>query len=229
MTGALEAPDHYSNGAARRYAKKTAEFAQQIVEPGAVIFVGDSLIENAPLSSMFEDLNAINWGIGFDETAGLLKRSDQVISAQPSALIVLIGANDIANSRDAKSTQVNLSGYLRAVTDMRAVDVTVLSALPQNAEQQVAIAAFNEMLEQEAERFDVRFVDLHSHFVDGDGAMKSGLSVDGVHLNEEGYALMAQLFDQVVNFDDSASERVIGMQSLSGKLWKIKRIEHADV
>ena len=43
------------------------------------------------------------------------------------------------------------------------------------------------------------YVDYHTPMADPDGGMRSGLSHDGVHPNEEGYRIMARLVDRAID------------------------------
>ena len=64
------------------------------ITPGKVFFLGDSLTQGLPVSSVIKD--AVNYGVGTDDTTGLANRINQYESVKSAkALVIAIGVNDL--------------------------------------------------------------------------------------------------------------------------------------
>ena len=66
-------------------------------ETGAVVFLGDSITQGwNSLAKVFPDFKVVNRGIGGDTTRGVLYRLNaDVLALKPTAVVLLIGINDI--------------------------------------------------------------------------------------------------------------------------------------
>ncbi len=60
---------------------------------------------------------------------------------------------------------------------------------PQHYDKQEHVLAINKLLEEVAQTTGVRFVDLHSLFLDPENKMDKKYTVDGLHINKSGYDL----------------------------------------
>ena len=79
--------------------KRRSEFAARAAqEHGAVVFLGDSITQGwgDRFQGDFGDLSVANRGISGDTTRGMLIRLDQdVLSLDPSGVVMLMGTNDL--------------------------------------------------------------------------------------------------------------------------------------
>ena len=112
-------------GALRRYdgyVKKWGEFrsawskrVQQ--DQKAVVFLGDSITQGwgAKFKDKFPGMKLANRGIGGDTTRGMLIRLQQdVLSLNPSAIVLLLGTNDIEVGIDAAAIGRNFEKIIQA-------------------------------------------------------------------------------------------------------------------
>jgi lysophospholipase L1-like esterase len=60
------------------------------------------------------------------------------------------------------------------------------------------IKALNERIKEYAVRNGHVYLDYYSAMVDDEGALRRDLTHDGIHANEEGYAVMAPLAEQAI-------------------------------
>ena len=72
-----------------------------------VILLGDSLTEQAPWAEILP-CRVANFGISGDTSESILNRIDDVISAKPSAVFLMIGANDIGFRTPPNDTAKNI-------------------------------------------------------------------------------------------------------------------------
>jgi lysophospholipase L1-like esterase len=152
------------------------------VPAGAVLFLGDSNIQSAPVSAIAP--KAVNYGIGYQTADQLLDSMDIYRSMQrASAVVVMIGTNDIIQSDDD-----DMEAQYRAILAKVPPRVpVVLSSVPPMEDRDVAAVA------KAAERAcgaDPRcvFADVHSAL-----SRPGALLPDGVHLSPLGYQVLADV------------------------------------
>ena len=157
--------------------------------PADIVLLGDSHIANGDWVSLLPGRKVLNRGIGWDTTEDVLDRLDEVIARKPRIVVIQIGIVDLRYGRDPATVVRNIraiAGRLREA----GIRAHVHSVLPVAARLRETtnerVRAVNDAL-----RADPDFVDLHSILVT-DGALKSSLTTDGVHLSGDAYALWAQ-------------------------------------
>lgn len=167
-----------------------------------VVFAGDSLVEQLPVSEVFPGGTVLNRGIGFDTTRGLLARIESNVANVPLALcVLLIGSNDL-DYRGIEETVRNMDAILQKIGPRRAV---VLGVPPcrDRARNRDIIALNGRFAELVATRGG-RYVETFTPLVGAGGVLKKEYTYDGVHLTLVG-ALV--LLDQVRPFVNAAVGR----------------------
>ena len=71
---------------------------------GATVFLGDSITEGGQWREMFPTVEVRNRGIGGDTTTGVLERLQQVSSAAPQRVFLMIGTNDLTHGPGSRET-----------------------------------------------------------------------------------------------------------------------------
>lgn len=182
-------PDHY--------AKQVAAFGKQAVVTGKVIFLGNSIIEGGPWTTLLDDPSVINRGIGGDITYGVLKRLDDIVKRKPSKLFILIGINDIGkdipdtiiadNCRKIierlKQGSPQTKIYLQSILPVN----PLVRRFPQQYNKADHIIRTNELLREVALTTNTIFVNLYPLFLDDQRHLKSKYTNDGLHLNRLAY------------------------------------------
>lgn len=195
----------------RYYEKKCTAFAvhNQNASEGQIVFIGDSITDLCKLDDYYGDLPlaVYNRGIGGDTTSGLLARLDvSLLQIKPAQVVVMIGTNDINGGADLQSILANYEQILTSITaSLPDTEVFVMSVIPQNhdieknsaidVEKTVPkIMALNVALAQLTHDYDtVTYVDVFSSLEDNAHFLKSEYSDDGLHLNENGFAVWANV------------------------------------
>ena len=77
------------------HAQKVSFFNRYPVQPGDIVFLGDSITDGARWDELFPGLPVKNRGINADDTLGVIKRLDDILRAKPLAIFLLIGTNDL--------------------------------------------------------------------------------------------------------------------------------------
>jgi len=189
--------------------------------PGTILFVGDSITQGwedvggAVWRARFEGLGAINLGISGDRTVHVLHRMRECglerLAARTRHVVLLIGTNDLTVGTTPESTA---DGILACVDEVRAklplAEVYVLEILPRGVPGdgiRPRVDACNARLRRLVESgvLRARLVATRELFLGAaldtsagvggaalpDGPIDAGLMPDGLHLSEQGYALLA--------------------------------------
>lgn len=169
-----------------------------------VVFFGDSITENWPLGDpeLFGAV-VVGRGIGGQTSAQMLVRfRSDVIDLAPRVVHIIAGTNDIAGNKGPtaeRDFQANIQSMVELARAHRIR--VVLGAIPPSrrffwkpqVEPAPRIARLNVWLADYARREGLVFLDYHAALADHEGAMRAGLTLDGVHPNQDGYAAMHDL------------------------------------
>ena len=179
------------------YKRKVEQYNNEPVVKGQVIFLGNSITEMGQWKELTGMDNVLNRGIGGDVTFGLLQRIDEIIKRQPSKLFILIGINDIGKDiPDAKIADNCRILIERVQKGSPSTEIFLQSILPvnpsvkrfpQHYDKENHIIHTNSLLRETAEKSNVRFLNLYPLFLDKQQLLDSALTIDGLHLNAEGY------------------------------------------
>ncbi|MBR6786402.1 MAG: hypothetical protein IKM26_00585 [Clostridia bacterium] len=189
-----------------------------------IIFMGDSITEGAGLkdkSSRFTDLIAnelpvdcVNRGLGGDTTNGMMIRLfPEVFTQSPDAMVFLGGVNDINLTGLYRPTCANIVSVIRIAKDQQ---VPLFLCLPLPIEPKdmprrdwdtdrdyertkYLIGKYAHFLTHFCEgRTEVTLIDTRTPFLDERGNAKRELFVDGIHPNEKGHQLLAQVIGDAI-------------------------------
>jgi lysophospholipase L1-like esterase len=174
-----------------------------------VVFLGDSITElwRAADPALFSH-GVVNRGISGQTSGQLLIRFEQdVVALHPKAVHILVGTNDVAGN-SGPGRPADLKNNLRAMVAIAKANhiAVVLGAIPpagvipwRNTIHPAAqIREFNAWMAAYAKAQGVGFVDYGAVLASPEGAMKPGISRDGVHPLKTGYALMKPLAEKAV-------------------------------
>jgi lysophospholipase L1-like esterase len=169
------------------------EAVQPVSAPtGPLLLLGDSLTEAGPWEQAFPDREVVNAGVTGDTTEDVAARLDAVVSAAPSAVVLMAGTNE---SRRATVEQVvrGLEDILfRLHHELPDARLVVCSVLPRERERADWIREVNIHVRQFAPTVKAEFLDLWPAFADEDGELRGDLTQDRLHLNERGYDTWAE-------------------------------------
>jgi len=171
-----------------------------------IIFLGNSITQNVDWAELLQNKNARNRGISGDITYGVLERLREVTEGQPAKVFVLIGINDIEHN--IPDTLI-VNNYRRMIRQIKAesprTKIYFHTLLPVNNEftqfkkhynKDEHILFVNTELKKIAAEENITLIDLHSHFLDAANKLDKKYTVDGLHLNAEGYKVWAGLLKQ---------------------------------
>jgi lysophospholipase L1-like esterase len=169
-----------------------------------VLFLGDSLTERwrttgaAAWSSRLAPLKAANFGISGDRTQHLLwrLRNGELDGVKPRVVVVLIGINNIAQTKGPEPPASAVAGVQAVVAEVRsrlpASRVLLLGLLPAGDKPGHPLRAKVKEINDAIVRLDdggrsVTYVDLAGAFLEPDGTLSREIAPDFLHLSARGY------------------------------------------
>ncbi|HEY4009424.1 MAG TPA: SGNH/GDSL hydrolase family protein [Acidobacteriaceae bacterium] len=188
-------------------------------QPGRVVFYGDSITDAWTLNggSFFPGKPYVNRGISGQTTEQMVVRFRQdVINLHPQAVVILAGTNDIAGNTGPETPEMIEDNFRSMVDLARANNIRVVlaSVLPSSGypwkpsagNPAEKIRALNDWLKSYAAANGITYLDYYSAMAGPDGGMKPGISIDGVHPNAAGYAIMEPLAEKALASTPSANQ-----------------------
>ncbi len=178
------------------------------VREGDVVFLGDSHAALGQWSEFFDSQRVRNRGISGDNTVGVLRRLESVMTALPSAVFLFIGSNDVDQRYNSLTVDETVRNVERIVTEMKnrspGTVVYLLSAPPKSRNTMIGVTetplahALNERYEAQASQFGATYVDIQGPLTDTGGALRVDFTEDGGHLNGAGYEAIVRTIRPLV-------------------------------
>jgi lysophospholipase L1-like esterase len=180
------------------YDQKADFFRRWPVQPGDIVFLGDSITDGARWDELFPGLPVKNRGINADTTTGVLSRLTEITAGQPSAVFLLIGTNDLPwymfrRNEDIIRTYQQILEHIW--TESPETRVFVQSILPRRRRYARRIRMLNKQIEQMTDGCNCTFINLFPHFAGKDGAIRADLSNDQLHLLAAGYTIWVRILE----------------------------------
>jgi lysophospholipase L1-like esterase len=185
-----------------RYYADNEKLRTQPVEPGRVVFMGDSITDGWRLSQYFPNKPYVNRGISGQTTPQMLARMfEDVINLKPEAMIVLAGTNDIARNTGPVTLSM-IEENIQMITELahaHGIKVILCSVTPvsdyaprkmTDGRPPADILKLNAWMKDYATKTHETYCDYFTALADEKGWLKDGISRDGLHPNEKGYDLM---------------------------------------
>lgn len=168
-------------------------------DQGAVVFFGDSITQGwgAKMGNSFPETKVANRGISGDTTRGMLLRiQGDVLDVHPSAVVMLMGTNDLEERDSAESIAANVKEIVRRlVAHNQQLPIFLCKVFPSSAGMRRSakdIQRINELCAQAvADVKQVTVIDTWSIFADENGDAKREEFPDLLHPNKLGYETWA--------------------------------------
>lgn len=167
---------------------------------GAIVFLGDSITQmwGDDFGNSFAGLHVANRGISGDTTRGVLIRLDRdVIAVRPSAVVLLIGTNDIEESTapDTIAGNVRLIVQVLEQADPN-IPILVCEVFPSSKSKGRPASTIVELNKRYAALAEqdphIKLVHTWTQFADASGNAKVSEFPDLLHPNAAGYEKWAE-------------------------------------
>lgn len=194
----VPAPRTYTS----HYYKRFLQFMDEpAITSKDIVMLGNSLTENGgDWSARLGKKNVRNRGIIGDEVMGIYDRLHQILPGHPAKLFLLIGVNDVSHdlTPDSIVSMIRMT-VERIQRESPETKLCLQSLLPINESfgrykkltgKTNLIPEINARLEVLAKEKRISYLNLFPRFTEkGTNTLRADLSTDGLHLNEDGYAI----------------------------------------
>lgn len=162
-----------------------------------IIFLGNSITAGIDWMELLGRTDVRNRGISGDITFGVLERLREVTDGKPSKVFILIGINDISRNIPDSVIVGNYQKIIQRIEkESPSTRIFFQTLLPVNNEftqfknhynKDEHILYVNEELKKLAAKYKVGLIDIYPHFLNADKKLDKKYTIDGLHLNAEGY------------------------------------------
>ncbi|WP_017654784.1 GDSL-type esterase/lipase family protein [Fortiea contorta] len=188
------------------YVHKKSQFELLVKSENTVIFLGDSITDEGEWTELLGKSYAKNRGISGDTTVGILNRLPEIIESKPRQIFMMIGINDLNNQ--GKSINQTLTDYQNILIELKNqtpnTEVFIQSVLPVNNkisrywQNNHNIIKFNLALKELAQQYKYQYIDIFSHLADSEHQLEDQYTLDGLHLNGQGYLVWKKVIEKYV-------------------------------
>ena len=204
------------------YHKRITDFKKFPIGFKKIVFLGNSITEGAKSwNKRLNQKNLVNRGISGDITEGVLERLGEIYYYKPLAVFILIGINDLFDTNIKNGEMINpkyvANNILNIAKSIKAesvhTSIYIQTILPVNIDKyeqvknidlkrekdlNAQINETNTILKAVELPMGIHIIDTHREFLDNNNNLNEIYSVDGVHLNEEGYKIWTTLLNDKV-------------------------------
>lgn len=153
-----------------------------------IVFIGDSLTASGDWATWLSEADVVNLGVPGHTSDDLLARLDEIVATAPDEIVMLIGTNDLGLRRSVERVVRNVeSALVHLRRELPGVRLLLQSVLPRGADFARPIQETNIHFRQFCATVGAAYLDLWPAMADREGALRSELTEDGLHLNQAGY------------------------------------------
>lgn len=167
-------------------------------------------------------IEVVNEGINGDTTSGMLSRFYNVVCARsPEAVLIMGGANDLIVGADLGIIKSNIMSMAHQSV-ARFIDPIIgipTKINPENVRQDwaefsdfgrvvQALDEYRKWIKEFCKTFNFKYIDFYSEFEKEAGDEAVDLYIDGLHFNEKGNEIMAEIFCRsIIDFKNSKNSK----------------------
>nr|WP_205397149.1 GDSL-type esterase/lipase family protein [Streptococcus lutetiensis] len=176
----------------------------QLVKQPNIVFAGDSITEYFPIHEMLKsDFPLYNRGVHGINSLQLLEHlHTQVLDLRPSKVVLLIGVNDL-KTRQPEEVCETIETIMTAIHQkLPETQIILLSVFPMNESPRFvrtpshrnndSINQLNNLLSNLSKE-GVTYLNIHDSLCDESGQLPLTCTVDGLHLNVDGYRVVSEI------------------------------------
>jgi lysophospholipase L1-like esterase len=170
----------------------------------AVLFVGSSSIRLWDTARWFPELPTINRGFGGSQICDSTHFADVlIVKHRPRMIVFYAGDNDVASGKSAEQVRVDFREFVAKVREsLPETPVVYISIKPSIARWKLrdVMQEANRLISAEGDADDtLQFVDMWPAMLGDDGQPRKDIFLDdGLHLNDAGYKLWADLLQPLL-------------------------------
>lgn len=188
------------------YDCRMAAYAKMPIPENAMIWIGDSIVEQAWWESLIKEKNLVNRGIGGDNTYGMLHRLPLYLESSPRKIFIFAGINDISANYPVDDIFANFVAMVKMIQEKAPeCEIFIQSPITPNNDvlayayiknKQDKVQELNTRLEQMCKDMGVTWVDIRPVLHNEKGEIKEEYTKDGIHLYPAAYEAWVDLLKQ---------------------------------
>ena len=158
------------------------------------------------LETYFPGQPVVNSGIAGNTTDQILaSMKTRVYDYNPSKIFLLIGTNDLRDGKAQEAVVQNVEKIIEEIqTNRKQAEIFVESLYPVNGSVSSAVGVrsneaiqnINAQLEKYCKKKNLAYIDMYSKLQDEQGNLQTQYTVDGLHLSDEGYQIVAGVLQE---------------------------------
>lgn len=190
----------------------------ETAEKGKIVFAGSSLMEMFPIEQFVEEdqlnVTVYNRGIGGFVTGELLANINTcIIDLEPSKLFINIGTNDLSNPQ--LPIPEIMDNYRKILAEVKSripgIEIYLMAYYPVNYDVATdemkqclkirtndKIRRANQQVSLLAQQYNVNYIDINAPLLDKNGNLKADYTIEGMHINEQGYRAVYPLLKKYI-------------------------------
>ena len=184
-----------------------------------IVFLGDSITDYYDLDKYYKNMPVINSGTAGYKTNQILDELDErVIKYNPTKVFLLIGTNDLAFTNLTKEEIAdNIVKIADKINEKRPnTQIYIESIFPVNTDknekkvswemvdvrENKSITAINNYVKEKIKNKKYTYVDMYKLLIGKDGNLNINYSVDGLHMNDNGYKIITKEIMKYINGEE---------------------------
>lgn len=186
----------------------------KVVMDDNYVFLGDSIFEQYDLDKFYKDMPVVNSGISGNKTTDILNNMEERLYVyNPSKVFLMIGTNDFALNISTDDTVKNIGKIIEDIKKNRPyAEIYVQSIYPVNKSDDEKIdldtvsdrnnediKSINDGIKEICKEKDVTYMNIYDLLLDEDGNLKLDYTVEGLHINDDGYEVITEEVMKVLN------------------------------
>jgi lysophospholipase L1-like esterase len=193
------------NGIVSLKQHKTSHLATLPKKEGKIVMLGNSITAECEWSELLDNQQVINRGVIGDGTADILARLDDVIGMKPKQVFLLIGVNDLQFITLPNILENYEKIVSKITTETPSTQLHLISVLPihnslrRTGMRNEDIDFLNTGIVGIGKKYGLRYIDVASKLKNTEGPLREDLSLDGIHLNGEGYLIFAEIIKTYIS------------------------------
>ena len=194
-----------NRGITGQYQHRMDLFQQLPIQPGDIVFLGNSIIEQCEWAELLKNARVKNRGIAGDGTGGVLERLEEITRGRPAQIFLCIGINDLIShppDRVIRNYEKIVRNILKQTPDTELVLQSILPVNNQVKNLGISnhdVTHINQAIKQLAADHHLHYVDINRLLSDENGRLKTTFTSDGIHINGEAYILWKKAIQHLVN------------------------------
>lgn len=180
--------------------------AESMPAEGVTVFVGSSSIRMWDLKKFLPELDAINRGFGGSQIADSVEFADRIIiKYKPKTIVFYAGDNDIAAGKSSEQVAADFKALWNKIhAALPETNLIFIAIKPSLARWELVgkMREANGLIRAFCEKEGggkLHYLDVDAPMLGKDGKPRADLFVrDGLHLNDEGYALWTGLLNEAL-------------------------------